>query len=161
LSIWKQGVIPGQSRRFALGSWLPYRKMASPAYVPAPKARLGLRYKRPMWYIMNVTLAGQDSENARISVSPNFRLMMILGLGTAAAPADGLGSFQYQLYDNARRNPFSRLPISHIVGAGNAQHPFILKNPYSFSGTTPVQAAIQNRALGTNNIYLVLYGVGD
>lgn len=161
MSLWKTGRIPGQQRRFALGIWLPVHKLASPAYVPSAKARVGLRYKHPMWYIMAITLASQDSGYTRISVAPHFRLMMILGQGTAANPADGLGSFQYQLYDNARRTTFSELPVSNLLGSGSAQEPFILKNPYRFTGTTPVQARIQNRALASNTITLVLYGVCD
>lgn len=161
MSLWKTGSIPGHMRRFALGLWLPYRKMSSPAYVPSPKARLGLRYKRPIFYVMQITLGAQESDNARISVAPNFRLMMILGKGSAAAPADGLGSFQFQLYDNARRRKFSELPILALAGAGTGQEPFILKNPYSFTGTAPIQAFIQNRATVSNSIYLVLYGVTD
>lgn len=161
MSIWKKGVIPGQSRRFALGIWLPYRKLASPAYVPSPRARLGTRYKRPIWYVMTLTLGAQKTDYARISVAPNFKLMMILSSSSAASPADGNGPFQFQLYDNARRYAFSELPIAQGVGSGIGSEPFILKTPYSFSGTTPVQARIQNRATGTNTIYLVLYGVSD
>ena len=161
MSIWQKGRIPGQQFRHALGVWLPYRKLSSPAYVPNAKARVGLRYKHPMWYPMQLILAAQDSDNARISVAPNFHLMMVLGQGSAANPADGLGSFQFNLYDDARRQKFSELPMQNSIAAGNAQQPFILKTPYRFSGTAPVQAFIQNRALTSNTIYLVLYGVCD
>lgn len=161
MSIWKKGAVPGQERRFALGLWLPERKLSSPAYVPSPKARLGLRYKRPIWYVMNVTLGALKTGYARISVAPNFRLVAILSQATAASPADNIGPFQFQLYDNARRVAFSELPIAQGVGSGTAQQPFILKVPYKFAGTTPVQCRIQNRATTTNTIYLVLYGVSD
>lgn len=161
MSIWKQGVIPGQERRFALGLWLPERKLASPAYVPAPKARVGLRYKKPIWYVVNLSIPSQQTQFARISVGKNFRLMQILGQGSQASPADGNGSFQFQIYDNARRTPFSELPINNLVGVGTAQQPFILKNPYRFADTAPVQVRVQNRASATNLIYIALIGVSD
>jgi hypothetical protein len=160
MSVWKKGRIPGQERRFALGLWMPNRKLASPAYMPSPRARLGLRYNTPKWYVMTATLAALQTGYTRISVTPHFRLVAILGSGTASEPADGCGSFMFQLYDTARRRSFSEWPVSEFLGAGTAQHPNILKVPYEFTGTTPIQARIQNRANATNTIYIVLYGVG-
>lgn len=160
MSIWKRGAVPGQERRFALGVWLNYRKLASPAYVPVAKARTGLRYKRPVFYVMQLQMTALQSQYARISVAPNFRLMMLMGKGSATDP-DGLGTFQIMVYDTARRQNFMPLPVVSQVTVGNAQHPFILKNPYRFSGTTPIQARIQNRANAANNVYLVFYGVSD
>jgi hypothetical protein len=161
MSLWRKGSIPGQQRRFALGLWLPERKLSSPAYVPAPKARVGLRYKRPIWYVVNLSILSQQTSYARISVGKNFRLMAIMGSGSAGSPADGNGSFQFQVFDNARRTPFSELPILSPVGVGTASNPFILKNPYRFADTSPVQVRVQNRASTTNNIYIALYGVSD
>ena len=161
MALWKRGSIPGQQRRFALGLWLPERKLSSPAYVPAPRARVGLRYKRPIWYVVTLSILSQQTSYARISVGKNFRLMMILGQGSQASPADGNGSFQFQVFDNARRTPISELPIPNLVGVGSAQQPFILKNPYRFADTSPVQVRVQNRASATNLIYVVLYGVSD
>jgi hypothetical protein len=161
MSLWQKGKIPGQQRRFALGLWLPGRNLASPAYVPAPKARVGLRYKRPIWYVVTLSIGPQQTSYARISVGKNFRLIMMLGQGSVAPPADGNGSFQFQVFDNARRTPISELPIVHNVGVGTAQHPFILKNPYRFADTSPVQIRVQNRATSTNVVYVALYGVSD
>lgn len=161
MSLWRKGSIPGQQRRFALGLWLPERKLSSPAYVPSPKARLGLRYKRPIWYVVTFSILSQQTSYARISVGKNFRLMAVLGQGSAASPADGNGSFQFQVFDNARRTPFSEIPILSGVGVGTAAQPFIIKNPYQFADTSPVQIRIQNRASATNLIYIALYGVSD
>jgi|SRR5579872_3950607 len=161
MSVWKRGKIPGQEPRFALGAWLPQRKLMSPAYVPVPRARLGLRFKKNVWYHANITLAAGATGRVRVSVTPNFRLMMILGQGTAATNADGNGGFQIQVFDTARRQTFSLEQVTDLITVGNAQHPFILKNPYRFSGTVPVLIDVSNRSAGQNVIDIVLYGVGD
>jgi hypothetical protein len=160
MAVWKQGTIPGQERRFALGAWLPIRKLASPAYMPTPRARLGLRYKRPIFYVMNLQINSQATGYARITVGRNYRLMMIMGQSNQVS-SDNNGAFQVQIFDNARRTPFSELPILSPTVVGDASHPFILKNPYRFADTTPVQVRVQNRATAQANICIVLYGVCD
>jgi hypothetical protein len=169
MSVWQQGRIPGQARRHSLGLWLASHKLASPAYAPSPRARLGLRYKMPKWYVINVTLdnlgvtSGQTTKYGRVSVAPNFRLMQMMATHTAADPADGNGSFAVEVYDTARRVNFQPRAVASLNFAGTAQRPFILRWPYRFSGTTPVQVRFQNRAAGagTNVIQLILFGVCD
>jgi hypothetical protein len=132
----------------------------SPAYVPDPRARLGLRFKRPVWYVMQLQMTSQQTQYARITVAPNFRLMMLMGTASAASP-DAAGAFQIQVYDTARRQNFTPLPVTSLIAVGDASHPFILKNPYRFTGTVPVVTRIQNRASAANNVYIALYGVSD
>lgn len=160
MSVWKQGAVPGHERRFSLGVWLPGRNLMSPAYVPSPRARLGLRFKRPVWYVMQFQMTSLQTQYARITVAPNFRLMMIMGTASAASP-DAAGAFQVQIYDDARRQNFTPLPVTSLIAVGDAAHPFILKNPYRFTGTAPISARIQNRASVANNVYVALYGVSD
>jgi hypothetical protein len=161
MSIWQKGKIPGQERRFALGSWLPRRKLASPAYVPSPRARRGLRYKKNVWYSGTQTLAPGATGYIRASVAPGFALMMILGQATQAGNPDGQGSFQVQIFDTARRQGFSEKAIADVSGVGTAQNPFILKNPYRFTGTVPLLCKVQNHSTLANKITVVFYGVSD
>jgi hypothetical protein len=161
VSLWQRGKIPGQERRFALGCWLPRRKLASPGYVPAPKARWGLRYKKNVWYSGSITLNPGQTGYIRVSVAPNFALMMVLGLATQPTNPDGQGSFQVQIFDTARRQTFSEKAIGDPVAVGNAQNPWILKNPYRFSGTVPLLCKVQNRTTAQNTIQVVFYGVSD
>src|SRR4029077_4531047 len=99
MSVWKQGRIPGQTLRFALGAWLPHRKLMSPGYVPTNKARLGLRYKHPVGYPGTIVLAAGATGRLLVTVAPNFRMMMILGLATADNATDGQGSAQVRIFD--------------------------------------------------------------
>lgn len=161
MSLWKTGRIPGQERRFALGAWLPGRGLMSPAYVPTPKARLGLRYKHPVWYPAGIVLAAGATGRLRVAVAPNFRLMMVLGQDTAANNADGQGSSQIRIFDTARRQDFSQSYLSELIIYGTASHPFILKYPYRWTGTAPVLISVQNRTAVQNTITVVLYGVSD
>jgi hypothetical protein len=161
MSVWQRGRVSGQTRRWALGMWLPQHKLASPAYTPTPRARLGLRYKKPVFYTITIVLGAGETGRGRVSVAPNFRLLSIMAQASQPSAADGGGSFTAQIFDPARRQAFSQVPVPNGTIFGNAQNPFILKYPYRFSGTTPAQVTVQNRTNAANTVTIVLYGVSD
>ncbi|HWE00678.1 MAG TPA: hypothetical protein VG345_16620 [Bryobacteraceae bacterium] len=134
----------------------------SAAYVPVQKARLGLRGKKVVWYVAQLQLLTGQTGYSRVSVAPGFILMQLLGTATPGTdPGDGQGAFQVQIFDTARRQQFSDKPTLVNCMFGTGSDPFILKNPYRFTGTTPVNIRIQNRSKVTNQIWVVLYGVSD
>lgn len=138
--------------------WLPHRKTISDLYLPNLKETAALEGKQPVWYLGTLTLKAGSQDKLRISVDPGFALTMIVGQSSAAAPADGLGGAQVQIYDTARRTRFSSRPIVSPVIFGTAADPFIFPTPYRWTGTDPVLIQIQNRTAVLNTINLVLHG---
>jgi hypothetical protein len=141
--------------------WLPHRRTISDFYLPDPFVLYSLEGKHPVWYVNSLTLAAGATGRMRISVDPGFALTMITGQSSVASPADGLGAAQAQIFDNARRQRFSSRPVVSPLMFGTASDPFILRNPYAWTGTVPVLITLQNRASAQNTIYLVLHGWRD
>lgn len=139
--------------------WLPHRKVISDAYLPSLKQFEALEGHHPVWYVNALTLAAGATGRMRISVEPGFKLTMIMGLSSAASPADNLGAAQVQIFDNARRSRFSSRAIVSPLVFGVASDPFILLDPYQWTGTEPVLITLQNRNLASpNTITMVLHG---
>ncbi len=163
MAVWDRDRLPGLPGRHQLDIILPRRKMASVAYAPGPRAREGLAFKVPRWYVLNFTgvgqaagtLAAREAAEARVVTGRNFYLLAIIASSAQVA------GFRAQLMDAGRKRKFSDRGLDFGNLAGTAQNPFLLRRPYFIPQRTPIISRAVNLAIVANQVQIVLYGVED
>ncbi len=165
MAVWDRDRLPGLPGRHQLDIILPRRKLASRAYAPGPRAREGLQFKVPRWYVFNFTGVGQvagtlgprQASEARVVTGRNFYLLAIIATSTQVAA----GGFRAQFYDARRKKRFSDRGINFANLAGSAQNPFLERRPYFIPAQSPILMRAQNLETVANQVQIVLYGVED
>lgn len=163
MSVWNPARIPGG--RYALGIWLPERKLASSGFVPGKLAQRGLYGWRPYWYVFDLALGASQTLEGRAACPSDFQLLAI----TLSATVDEAGhqipaptpACRVQIFDGKRKKRFSALGINDVNLAGTAQAPFILRRPYRFHAGGVILLRAQNLTTVANTVQVVLYGVQD
>jgi hypothetical protein len=159
---WIKQNIDAPPPRFSLGLWLPYRKLASVAYVPTRRERARLLNGQFYGVVIQWTLPAFGTDYFK-GVAPGwFRATHFCCSSFAFA---GGNTSQIMLYDPVRKIQFMDSPVmaqsfgaASGVTVGNARRPFFLKHPYLFEPRTPILAQIGNLTQVANQGQVVVYG---
>jgi hypothetical protein len=160
MSIWQQDRIPGAVNRYALGTWLPRRKLASGAFVPGQRAKRQLRGGRPFWVVFDFPLGANQTREARQTIPNDFILTHLMVSNTVGGSAANPGS-RLQIFDAKVKKRFSVMPSNDTNIAGSAKDPFILRRPYRFRSGATILVRAQNLQSSANTVQLVMHGVQD
>jgi hypothetical protein len=160
MSIWNQDRVPGAENRFALGCWLPRRKMASAAWVPGLRARRKFVGGRPVFMVFDFSLAASQTLESKVPVSSDFicyeLMISVSNGGTQTNPGA-----RVQVLDSKGRKRFSIVGVNDTNFAGAAKSPFILRHPYRFHANGTILMRCQNLQTSSNVVQVVLHGVQD
>lgn len=160
MSVFDQDRIPGVPGRYALGLWLPRRKIASSGFVPGQRSRQLLRGGRPYWYVFNFTLGASQTLESQQSCPTDFIATAIYISDSAGGTPTNPGC-RLQLFDTKRKKRMSLVGINDVNFGGTARDPFILRRPYRFRAAANILMRVQNLQTSSNTVQVVLQGVQD
>lgn len=155
---WTQGRVPGVRMYPPLGCWQVKRKLASAAWAPPQWVRESLKNAHMFWYAFpDLTLAASETQLARVTVSEDFWLFMVLSRATNAIA--GSGSFRAQVYEDQQTYKYTKYGQNHFNFGGNAQEPGIQKIPHFIAAGSPINCRVQNLdGANPNTVSIALYG---
>lgn len=159
-NVWQRDRIPAAANRYALGCWLPSRKIAAAAYVPGARERKPLRGGRPYFYVFNFSLAANQTFENRVSVPADFIGYALMVSSTVGNTQANPGA-RIQMLDAKRKKRFSIIGLNDAVFGGSAQNPFLLRKPYRFHAGGEILVRAQNLQSSANTVQVVLHGVQD
>jgi hypothetical protein len=161
-----QDRVPGVPGRWALGLWLTYRKLASSAWVPGQRFRMGLVGRQPFWFNMgfpNATFAPmvpQANQDDRVTCINDFLVLAIMGSATDQVTGATNFDFSALLFDSGAQELWTEVNEVGANISGTAQHPFILRRPHMVRAGSPLIARFHNFHAGNNNLpQISLFGV--
>lgn len=159
----------GPPPRFALGLWLPIRKLVSSAYSPNRRDRAQLLGGRPFFQVFgggtgDVTIpAGQWVELTQVFQTDFIAHTIMVSTsqgGTSASPGVRL-QIRDMSTQPGRQKRFSLVGVNDVNMGGTARRPFFLRKPYRFVAGHTILVKIQNLQAVANNVQVVIAGVMD
>src|SRR5579885_422610 len=166
-NIFQQDRVPGVPGRWALGLWLTHRKLASSAWVPGQKFRMGLVGRQPYWFNLgfpNPTFAAMapgGNADDNVTCINDFTVLAIM-----ASAVDSAGvvntDFSGLIFESSSEVDtlwMQALSNSQALGGSRSQ-PFVLRRPHYVKAGTQRFARINNfHAVNANNPQITLFGV--
>lgn len=151
--------------RHWMGGWLHYRKLATIGYIPTSDIREQIKDKYPFDYVFDFQLLAQKTGDQRATIMNNWVLFGMTASGDLDTGGIAGSSFQAQIYIGKQRKgvALSDRPIGGENQFGTARFVRWLRTPLWIPPETPILIRVQNQDLTgeTNNIQIVLQGVGD
>lgn len=160
LNPWTQGRDPRVKMYPPLGAWMSRRKLASAGWVPPHWMRLQLAGAHGYFYqfLPRPTLAAAETQLLRLTVTEDFWLLCVLGLGTSALANNG-GSFRLQIYEDDGEFYYSKYGINQNNGVSKANEPGLLMYPHFIAAGTAVNCRVQNLdGANPNTVDVCLFG---
>lgn len=142
----------GGAPHFALGAWVPSRKLASIGYVPTAEDRAKINGGRIYDIVLPWSLTGSQTLEFQGVAPGQFALMAVIG---NSFQSEGV---QVSLIDPERKRALTYSPIRLGNFAGDAKHPFYLRKFYPFQPGASINARITNLSPNPNVGQLVLKG---
>lgn len=165
-TVFQQDRVPGVPGRWALGLWLTYRKLASSAWVPGMRFRMGLVGRQPFWFNLgfpNATFAAMapdTNQDDRVTCINDFLVLAMMG--SAVDQVTGVVNFDFsaQLFDSGAQELWTEVISGAANNFGTAQHPFVLRRPHMVKAGSPIVARFENFHAVNNNLpQISLFGV--
>lgn len=173
MSVWDEQRIPSIRTRWALGVYLPRRKLASLAWVPSRREQKQLRGGRPFWHVPyppnstqpgNFVIPANQTQEARTTFTSDFLLLAVLVSSTVGGSQTNPGAriqLFHQPLKKGKGRRFSAIGLNDINAGGSAKDPFIYRRPYRIRAGSAVLVRVQNLQNASNQVQVVLYGVQD
>jgi hypothetical protein len=168
-TVFHQDRVPGVPGRWALGLWLTYRKLATSAWVPGQRFRMGLHGRQPYWFNLGWSspsgvfqeMTPNSNQDDRVTCINDFIVLAIMGSATDEDTGATNFDFSVQLIDTGGQEQWTELLSNSVNLAGTAQHPFILRRPHLVKAGSPILARFTNTHAAPNNNLpqVTLFGV--
>jgi hypothetical protein len=166
-NVFQQDRVPGMPGRWALGLWLPSRKLASSAWVPGQKFRMGLVGRQPYFFYLGfpnpnfAAMAPQSNADDNVTSINDFIVLAILASAVDSAGAVNQ-DFSAQIFESSNQLDSLWTQAQANAGSlgGSGQNPFVLRRPHYVRAGTQLICRINNfHAVNSNNPQITLFGV--
>ncbi len=166
-NVFQQDRVPGMPGRWALGLWLPSRKLGSSAWVPGQKFRMGLVGRQPYFFNLGfpnpnfAAMAPQSNADDNVTSINDFIVLAILASAVDSAGAVNQ-DFSAQIFESSNQldSLWTQAQANARSLGGSGQNPFVLRRPHYVRAGTQLICRINNfHAVNSNNPQITLFGV--
>jgi hypothetical protein len=166
-NVFQQDRVPGVPGRWALGLFLTYRKLASSAWVPGQKFRMGLVGRQPYWFNLGFpnpnfsAMAPSSNADDNVTSINDFIVLAIMAGAVDSAGAPNT-DFSAQIFESSGEldSLWTQAQSNAVSLGGSGGHPFLLRRPHYVKAGTQLICRINNfHAVNPNNPQITLFGV--